>query len=145
MLTQIDADSLVAMPKRLEQSSQLKFPFRDEKQSWKALSSISRDHFLMDVNRNGIRLLKCTYQERYRLTEILVRVDVGVTSLHQNPDGELIRGPHVHLYREGYGDKWASLLPQDRFASSGDLVQTLRDFLEFCNVEAVPEIQLSLL
>jgi len=145
MLTQIEADSLIAMPKRLEQSSQLKFPSGGEKQSWKALSSISRDHFLMDVNRNGIRLLKCTYQERYRLTEILVRVDVGVTSYHQNPDGELIRGPHVHLYREGYGDKWASLLPQDRFASPGDLVQTLRDFLEFCNVEAVPEIQLSLL
>jgi hypothetical protein len=27
---------------------------------------------------------------------------------HRNPDDEEIPWPHLHVYREGYGDKWAS-------------------------------------
>ena len=59
---------------------------------------------------------------------------------HRNPDGEEIGTPHIHVYREGYGDKWALPLPAD-FRSVADLGTTLDDFLRYCNVTRPPRIQ----
>jgi hypothetical protein len=143
MLTQAEAESLIAMEKRLEESGVIQFPHPGDQQSWKATSLDGRETFLMDVNRGRIRLAKCTYQERYRGTEILIRLDLAGPP-HRNPDGEVIEAPHIHVYREGYADKWAMALPADRFPDTSDLPRTFRDFLAYCNVIDIPEIQASL-
>jgi hypothetical protein len=143
MLTKTVADSLIVMPKRLKERGTLNFPGGGESVSWDASSTDGRQRFLMDVNRGRLRLLKCTYQERYRLIYVLVRLDVGGPP-HRNPDGELISGPHIHTYREGFADKWAEPLPSDRFVDPNDLTGTFREFLQFCHVQDIPLIQMSL-
>jgi hypothetical protein len=142
MLSQAEADFLIQAAKRLEETVVLTFPAPGEKMSWTAETLDGKEQFLMDVNRGRIRLRKCTYQERYRAMEILVRVDLNGPP-HRNPDGKVVECPHIHVYREGYADKWAQPLPAEQFSDPTDLAGTLRDFLEFCNVQEIPEIQAS--
>jgi len=98
------------------------------------------ESFLVDVNRKGrIRLSKCTYQERYEVVEILLRLDVGGPT-HVNPDGEEVPCPHLHVYREGFATKWARPAPPD-FSSTSDLTITLEHFLKYCKVHEIPLIQ----
>lgn len=98
-----------------------------------------REEFLLDIYRGRIDLLKGTYQNRARQVIVLVRLDFGGAP-HRNPDGTEVPCPHLHLYRAGYGDKWAMPLPPDRFPNIGDLWQTLEDFMQFCNVVDRPAI-----
>lgn len=139
MLTQIEADALIQMPKRLAGKGPLELPNPGDSCHLDAESEDGRESFIFDVARGRIRLSKCTFQNRYRVVERLVRVDIDGPP-HENPDGEVVPCPHIHVYREGYEDKWAKPLPADRFIDSTDLVTVLRDFLLFCKVTAVPEI-----
>jgi len=73
----------------------------------------------------------------------LLRLDVSGPP-HRNPDGELIACPHLHVYREGYGDKWAIAIPTGKFENIQNRVQTLIDFMTECNVTEQPSIQTGL-
>ena len=103
------------------------------------MSENKRESFLLDVSRGRIDLAKGTYQNRARQTLVLVRLDFGGPP-HRNPDGEEVGSPHLHVYREGYGAKWAAPVPADRFPSLGDLWATLDDFMRYCNVTKAPNI-----
>ena len=141
MLTQVEANALMDMPKRFANPAPIDFPHPGEKAAFDIVSVDERERFLADVNRSGnIRLRKCTYQERYRSIEILVRLDIGGRP-HENPDGKVVPCPHLHLYREGYGDSWAQPLPPDHFRNASNLVATFGDFMTFCNITDLPEIQ----
>ena len=48
--------------------------------------------------------------------------------------------PHLHLYREGYGDRRAMPLPAGRFSDAGDSWLLLLEFMQFVNVTAAPDI-----
>jgi MoaA/NifB/PqqE/SkfB family radical SAM enzyme len=63
---------------------------------------------------------------------------------HRNPDGELIPCPHLHIYRENFGDKWAYPLPQGKFRNLSDLFRTFEDFMAECNVVDPPRMQAGL-
>jgi MoaA/NifB/PqqE/SkfB family radical SAM enzyme len=144
MLTQIRAQELMALQKYCVDSSPIPFPPAGTATRIELKSNDHRVDFLVDVNRKGrIRLSKCTFQERYAVVEILLRLDVDGPP-HENPDGDLIPCPHLHIYREGFGTKWAIALPQD-FTNTTDLPKTLREFLEYCNVQKVPSVQRSLM
>lgn len=109
-----------------------------------AKSIDTRESFLFDVNRRGrLRLSKCTYQERYAVVEVLIRLDVDGPP-HVNPDGNDVPCPHIHVYRESFGDKWAEPMPSD-FTDTTDLAKTLEEFLTYCHVVEFPEIQRSLI
>ena len=69
----------------------------------------------------------------------LARVDIAGAP-HRNPDGEEIPCPHLHVYREGYGDKWAIRVPAATFPNVHDSWLLLGDFLRFCNVTLAPHI-----
>lgn len=105
MLTQAEADALIGMPKRFADRAPIDFPGPGEKVSFDIISTDMRVRFLTDVNRGRIRLTQCTYQERYRSVEILLRLDLDGPP-HENPDGNILPCPHLHVYREGYGDRW---------------------------------------
>lgn len=140
MLTQDRADELIQMPKRCVDDSTIRFPLPGSSLRLELKSLDNRESFLVDANRKGkTRLSKCTYQERYGVIEILVRLDVGGPP-HVNPDGEEVACPHVHTYREGFGDKWAEAA-QPYFPHASDLVRTLSDFLRYCHVQDLPQIQ----
>jgi hypothetical protein len=79
-------------------------------------------------------------QNRARQVVVLVRLDLAGPT-HRNPDGEEVPCPHLHLYREGYGDKWAKPLPADIFSAPTDLWATLQAFQVFCNITQPPHIE----
>ena len=71
---------------------------------------------------------------------VLVRLDFGGAP-HRNPDGKEILSPHLHIYREGFGDKWAFEIPTDKFSHIEDPWETLQDFMQYCNIIDPPNIQ----
>ncbi len=95
---------------------------------------------MLDINRGRINLDKVTYQNRARQVFPLVRLDLNGPP-HRNPDGEEVACPHLHLYQEGFMDKWAFPVPTRSFRSLADLWQTLRDFMRYCNIVESPNIQ----
>lgn len=142
-LTQTEADALLAMAKRRKESVTYRLPPHRGKLIVPLEDLAGREFFLFDIARGGISLERRTYQTRARQTAILARLDYGPP--HRNPDGEEIGSPHLHLYREGFGDKWALPIPAESFPNISDIWQTLFDFLRFCNVVELPEIERELL
>lgn len=99
-----------------------------------------REFFLLDVNRGRIDLVKGTYQNRARNVVILARLDFG-SKPHRNPDGEEIPSPHLHVYREGYGDTWAYPLDHAEFPDVENATALLGQFMRYCNVTEPPIVR----
>jgi len=139
-LTQAEADALIAMEKHRATEDRSDFPMGGQSLVLPLQSSDKREQFLLDLSRGRIDLLKIKMQNRGRQVVVLVRLDLGGAP-HRNPDDEEIPTPHLHVYREGYGDKWAVPVPVDRFRVTGDVWATLEDFLRFCNITQPPHIE----
>jgi len=60
---------------------------------------------------------RITYQNRGRAVVVLLRLDLKGSPL-RNPNDEVIPCPHLHIYREGFGDKWAYPLAEGNSAAS---------------------------
>lgn len=138
-LTQQEADALLEMNKHRQDDKQyifsditgsLRLPLRSED---------GREEFSLDIYNGKIELTKYTYNTRARKTVILARLDLGGPP-HRNPDGVEIPCPHLHLYREGYGDKWADQVPP-LFGLMTDAFQSLQEFMTYCNITNKPDIQ----
>ena len=97
------------------------------------MSLDNREDFLLDITRSQINVAKIAHQNRARHVVILMRLDIQGAP-HRNPDAEVIPCPHLHIYREDFGDKWAFRLPAGKFRHLGDLYQTVEDFMTECNV-----------
>ena len=115
------------------------FPMGGESVSLPLQSADGREQFLLDMSRGRIDLRKVKMQNRGRKVVVLVRLDLGGAP-HRNPDGEEVGTPHIHVYQEGYGDKWAFPVPRDSFRELTDVWTTLADFLRYCNVTQPPHI-----
>lgn len=138
-LPQDVADALIAIGKRSLATDPVVVPTSGRVEV--PLSDLDgREDFQLDIRRARIDLTKGTKQTRTRQTIILVRLDFGGAP-HRNPDGEEVGCPHIHIYREGYGDKWAYPLPDSQFSDIGDFWKTLDEFLAYCNVVEPPTFQ----
>lgn len=139
-LTQAEADALIAMEKHRINEDRSDFPMGGQSLVLPLQSPDKREQFLLDLSRGRIDLLKVKMQKRGRQVVVLVRLDLGGAP-HRNPDDGEIPAPHLHVYREGYGDKWAIAVPADRFTATADPWATLEDFMRFCNVTQPPRIE----
>jgi len=139
-LTQAEADALIAMEKHRVDDQPHDYPGMGGSITVPLVSVDKREDFLLDVSRGRIDLKKGTYQTRARHIVVLVRLDFGGQP-HRNPDDVEVSSPHLHIYREGYGDKWAFPVPAAKFPNMGDLWQTLEDFMRYCNVTEPPFIR----
>lgn len=139
-LTQDEADALIAMPKQRINNEVAYYPNPGGYLVIPLRSNDKTEDFLLDIRRGRIDLKKATYQNRARKTIVLVRLDLDGAP-HRNPDGEDIASPHIHIYREGYGDKWAVSLPPESFSDSTDQWTTLLDFMRYCNITEPPNVQ----
>ncbi len=139
-LTQAEADALITAEKRRIDATEWDYPGSGGVITIPLVSTDQREPFLLDIRRARIGLAKGTYQNRGRQVVVLVRLDFGGAP-HRNPDGEEVGSPHLHLYREGFDDKWASPVPSNRFADLDDLWRTLEDFMRFCNIVEPPVIR----
>lgn len=150
-LTQAEADRLIALEKwAAAVGTVYQLPMAGAKVTIPLLSADAKEAFILDVNRAGKLAVtfRVTHQIRGRDVIPLVRLDVGGPD-HFNPDGVKIPCPHIHHYREGYGDRWATALPD---ASFGTFFQKLTefqtifgDFLSHCRVVRPPTVNFPLL
>lgn len=137
-LTQSEADALFAMEKHRVDSQRWRLPDTGGGLVVPLISSDKSESFHLDISRGRINIAKGKIQNRARTTIVLARIDFGGAS-HRNPNDEEIACPHVHLYREGFGDRWAFPISPDIFTQPTDHWQTLLDFMRFCNITRPPE------
>ncbi|MBS3959524.1 MAG: hypothetical protein KGZ52_09005 [Xanthomonadaceae bacterium] len=138
-MTQQEADALLALEKHFLGSDRFDFPALGGALRIPLYSSDRREEFSLDITRGRILLAKNTFQTRARKAVILARLDLAGPP-HRNPDGEEIDCPHLHLYREGYGDKWAAPLPAV-FTGIEDAFQLMDVFMDYCRVVGKPIIE----
>lgn len=138
-ISQKEGDALIAMPKFRADDKTWKFPIEGGQINIPLISEDKREQFLLDVTKRGrIDLTKGSYQNRARVAIILVRLDFDGRR-HKNPDDEIIESPHIHLYREGFGHKWANPVPAEIFTNFTDFSLTLQQFMKYCNIVQPPE------
>ena len=156
-ITQQDADFFFAMEKFPEEEKEYQFPLSGEKVIIPFNSADKRENFLFDIYRGSIKITKTVYQNRVRKAYILRRLDFDGSS-HPNPEvetvplpilepynGKEIPSPHIHLYVEGFGERWA--VPADLFlkVDGKDIYEIMIDFFKYCNVKQLPDIKKRLL
>ncbi len=134
MLTQREANRLIEVLKSIKDPGLFIFPNHRAQARINVVSNSTKDRFLVTVNRKAFRATKCSYQELYSSgdNEILFRLDVD-SSPHCNPDDTVVESPHLHVYREGFGDSWAIPLPEN-FPITEGLDEWLIQFLEYCRI-----------
>lgn len=153
MLTQSEADALFVMSKKPKSGNSLAFPHAGGKLLAEFVSLDNREIFLFNITRASIAVSKCTYQKRARQVEILRRLDL-YGSPHPNPavetvpfdflapyNGLEIPCPHVHVYVEGFADRWAVPAPTGLLNANNDLYAIMESFLRYCNVQEMPNIE----
>lgn len=141
--TQSDADRLLSMDKFAANDDNYPFPDFGGKLSIELVNSVEKEEFVLNFTRGSINLQKRNHQVRGHKVIILARLDLDGPP-HRNPDGQEIGPRHLHLYREGYADKWAFPIPDDIFTDMDNAYQTLQDFMRFCKVVRPPKIERSL-
>ena len=142
MLTQSEADGLIAMAKSFVAPGSVSIPPGAD-DTHDLIGEDADERFLLDVWRGTIRLSKLRLQTRGRKVIVLVRIDID-GSPHSNPDGVKLPGTHLHLYREGYEDKWAFPVDPNLFGNLTDIHQAFEDFCAYCNIGNVPPFQAGL-
>ncbi len=139
-ITQTDADALIAIEKQRVDDKQWLFPAEGGRLAIPLTSSDKRENFTLDVTRGRIKLTKASYQNRARQAIVLVRLCLDGAP-HRNPDDQELPCPHLHIYREGYGAKWAIPAPPDMYPSTTDLFSTFEAFMRHCNITLPPDVQ----
>ena len=143
LLTQADADVLIAMEKIRTDDTEWNYPRPGEQLSVPLTSTDRREAFMLDITRSGIKLTQSTHQTRARQAIVLLRLDLDGPP-HRNPDGVEIPCPHLHVYREGYGDKWASVAPTHLCQPGADAFATCVAFMTHCNIVDAPSFVVGL-
>lgn len=141
-ISQREADDLLAMEKIALTFEAINFPDFGSAVTVPLISTDGSEEFYLDVRRNRINVNKGTIQNRARTVIILARLDIGGAP-HRNPDGVEIGCPHLHLYREGFGDKWA-LDATPLIGANADHWSAYQQFIRFCNIVRPPNFQPSL-
>ena len=139
-IRQAEADALIATEKLFVDEEDWTYPAAGERIARELTSADKRENFMLDITRAQIKLTKATYQNRARSAIILMRLDLDGPP-HRNPDGQEVSCPHLHIYREGYGDKWAIPAPLDRYANANDLFSTCEAFMQHCNITGPAKMQ----
>lgn len=139
MLTQAEADALIAMAKTFADAEAISIPPGvDDTRG--LIGADPKERFLLDIWRSTFRLSKVRHQTRGRQVIVLVRLDIDGAP-HTNPDGTRLSGTHLHVYREGYDDKWAQPIDPGRFPDTGDIRRAFEDFCAYCNILGLPPFQ----
>lgn len=143
MLTQSDADSLIAMPKRYVGPSAILLPpgASDPYDVTDDLGlPVPEEWFILDLGRGKRRTIKLKFQTRARKVVILLRLDLNGAP-HTNPDGEVVEGSHLHRFREGFGDRWAQPIDPAQFSDPSDPTTSVREFCRLCRIAGPPTVQ----
>ena len=152
MLTQAEAESLIATEKRFEEPVPFIYlPEPGENLTFPLVSLDGQESFLLDVRHGRLEESspdKWRLQLRYE-DEVLVRLETGGPT-HTNPKqspnrrmasyaGRQITTPHIQIYMEGEVRLWA-FPPPPEFTALDDIHVTWREFLRYCNLIETPSL-----
>ena len=140
LLSQSEGDALLQMKKKSRSSDPMDLPDFGGTLDIVFDCENEREEFILNFTRHSINLSKRNHQFRGRKVIGLARLDLDGPP-HRNPDGKEIGPRHLHLFKEGFGLKWAFDIPQDAFSNLDDAYQTLSDFMAYCNVTKLPDIR----
>jgi len=138
-ISQLEFEFLMGQNKKFKTDEEIEVGPAPLKWTRELNSLESQDAFLVDYSRGKIQLLKFTLNKRFRQTICLLRLDT--IGRHTNPDGTLFDGPHIHIYRDGYDDKFAFPIETVGIKDPTNICNTIKEFLEFCNIRNIPPIQ----
>ena len=145
-LEQSQVDEIMEISKRFEDGiSVYEIPI------WQPHHKSSRSYGVMpcDGNRSFGQMTQniqmkgmCRDEEIKTLTFVhkitrncICRLDYGrFIHSHLNPDGTLVSGPHLHVYREGFDDSIAIPLSSVFPELSNDTVELVKAFLDYCHI-----------
>lgn len=83
---------------------------------------IERQKYIIVIRRSKRNIKKCTFHAMTSETKVgLLRLDVGEMLIHRNVNGELIKGTHLHVYKEGV-----------ELANALKIKETKKDFIDYC-------------
>jgi hypothetical protein len=99
----------------------------------------NKETFLLDFYKGSFELSRYTINKRYRQTVIMLRYDNA--GRHTNPDGVFFEGKHVHLYREGYNDKFAFHVSEIGVSDTDPIETVFNKIMQFCNVKKISTIE----
>jgi len=134
LLTQTEAETLLSMEKNRATDEVYVFPGMGGALRVPLFSPDKREEFVLDITRGRIDA---------RSVIVLLRLDIAGPD-HKNPDDTIIPCPHLHVYREGFGTKWAFPIPA-LFTAPSDLWLTLAHFMTYCKISTAPNIVQGLL
>lgn len=130
---------MITMRKRFIKSRRISLPPGVD-ETHELIGDDRRERFLLDLWRGTMRLSKYRMQTRGRIIVVLVRLEINGAP-HTNPDGQVIDGTHIHIYREGFDDKWAYPVNPERFRDINNAGIAFEDFCRFCHIEEIPPYQ----
>lgn len=140
-ITQIEYDFLMGQDKVFDDlSSSIQLGPAPIQWTRQINSSVSKETFLLDFYRGGFELSRYTVNKRFRQTIIMLRYDNG--GRHTNPDGVSFEGKHVHLYREGFNDKFAFPVYEIGINDTDPMETIFRKIMLYCNVRKIPSIEI---
>ena len=124
-ITQTDADALIAEPKEITGGL-----------VWRTRGVGYRLQDVVVLTESGTMLRLTGYVGRKNRSFALLYRNTPIRRYtahdqHKNPDGEIIRGPHKHIWDDAFEDRVA-YVPDD--IRIGDPNEELFDFLTECNV-----------
>ena len=101
---------------------------------------IADDPVVLDIRRARGAVEKGTIQLRVRTSVVLVRLDYSGPR-HKNPDSNWVSGTHLHVYREGFADRWADPPLREHFRDTNSVATMLTDFLTYCRIQIAPSTE----
>jgi hypothetical protein len=138
MLTQKEYQTLMRLAKSFEDSTIIELGPAPQHWTRQLKAVASTELFKFDFNRGRLEL-RYTYNLRRNQTTVLFRYDQE--GRHTNPDGEQFSGPHVHIYKESYDDKFAYPVSEIGVLPSDSIAEVLAKVAVYCNIVDLPSIQ----
>jgi len=140
-MTQQEVDYLLRLRKYKKNDEITELPYSSgEKVIVPLVSDDQRESFDLIVRCGKIELQKYHFVNRANKYICLVRLDLE-PSVHINPDGQKIDGPHMHIYTAEYGERMAMPLPTDLDCTN--LQNVITFFMNRCNIVTPPNIRIT--
>ena len=133
-LTQTEADSLIKMDKVFIDRSPLLINSINTQRE--LLSKTNPEiKFFLNIRQTALEFGVFSSVNRF-FSQPLMRICVNEDSRHENPDGSVITGSHIHIYKENHQDRWAYPISDYGFISE-EIISCIERFLSVCSIEKI--------
>ena len=140
-LSQTEADALLAMKKHCTDTTECAFPGPGRRVVVSLVSTNRWERFFLDSICGGRDRSRQGHLSEPRAPGRDPSTARFRRRTASQPQRRRNWFTHRHLYRKGFGDRWAIPAPLDRFSNLQDPLLTLGEFMLFCNVVEPPVIQ----